>query len=283
MIYFLLFLLGLCLGSFVNAFVWRFRIRDQKTDIRNLNKKSNIKHQTSDFSITKGRSMCPHCHHTLAWYDLLPVLCWVSLRGKCRYCKKPISAQYPLVELLVAVLFVISYMCWPLQFNSSLLYIEFALWLLLIPLLIALCIYDLKWLELPTEMIYGTFAISFIAVLIAEAASKNTSVIEAGIIGSIGLGGLFWLLYQFSGGKWIGGGDVRLGFAMGLYLGWQKSLLGLSLAAYIGTVVIVVALIFGKYHRRMKLPFGPLLIAGWIICTLWGQAMINWYLHLIGA
>src|SRR5262245_41082320 len=96
---------GLCWGSFVNAFVWR--LHELETN------KRLSKSQKKKLSILHGRSMCPDCHNELAWYDLLPVVSWLSLKGKCRYCGKPISWQYPFVEALTAALFVLSYVFWP--------------------------------------------------------------------------------------------------------------------------------------------------------------------------
>ena len=97
--------LGLCAGSFVNALVWR--LHEQKRS-----KKADKK-----LSILNGRSMCVHCRHELTWYDLIPLFSWLLLRGKCRYCKKPISWQYPIVELATAAVFVLSYIFWPNPVN----------------------------------------------------------------------------------------------------------------------------------------------------------------------
>src|SRR5882762_114793 len=107
MIIVVLAILGLCFGSFVNAAVWRIYAQEQVKS-----KKLQVKKSTN-LSIVNGRSVCPHCEHELAAKDLMPVFSWLSLGGKCRYCKKPISRQYPLVELLTAVLFVFSYLYWP--------------------------------------------------------------------------------------------------------------------------------------------------------------------------
>jgi prepilin signal peptidase PulO-like enzyme (type II secretory pathway) len=131
--------LGLIFGSFVNALVWRLAKQEgldageptpKKPKAKTSAKKSVA---TTDYSITTGRSMCPQCHHTLAAKDLVPVLSWLSLRGKCRYCGQPISRQYPLVELLTGLLFMVFYLGWPfslsglhlVQFVYGLIYIVF--------------------------------------------------------------------------------------------------------------------------------------------------------------
>src|SRR5690242_5933733 len=99
----ILFWLGLCAGSFVNALVWRLHEWQEPSKSK---KKTNL-------SLLKGRSVCPDCRHTLAWHDLIPVVSWMALRGKCHYCGKAISAQYPVVELIGGSVFALSYIFWP--------------------------------------------------------------------------------------------------------------------------------------------------------------------------
>ncbi len=271
MVYIFITLFGLALGSFVNALVWRLHEQSKKKSRFN----------NADLSILKGRSMCPQCGHQLHVLDLVPVLSWLSLLGKCRYCKKAISWEYPLFEVIFTFLLVISYNFWPYDPGNNLFFFQFGIWILLLTTMMALAVYDLKWMILPTRLVRLAMALSVLLSATVIADEGDFSVVISSLIGSVALGGLFWLIYQISDGKWIGGGDVRLGFAMGLLLGWQKTLLSLSLAAYIGTLIAITALILGKYSRKMKLPFGPLLIAGWYISFIWGQQAINWYLNLV--
>src|SRR5690348_8244818 len=116
MIVLLLGALGLGLGSFVNALVWRLHEQELAEEEPKHKRAKGKARQLSakELSIVSGRSMCPDCHHELAPQDLIPVLSWLWLRGKCRYCSKPISWQYPLVELVTAALFIVSYLSWPL-------------------------------------------------------------------------------------------------------------------------------------------------------------------------
>src|SRR5476651_645529 len=136
MIIVVLVVFGLCLGSFVNALVWRLHEQDKK--------------QAKNLSILNGRSMCPNCKHELAAKDLVPVLSWLSLRGKCRYCGKPISVQYPLVEMVTSGLFVASYLWWPEVLHGAQV-AAFGLWLALLVGLMALLVYDLRWFLLPNR------------------------------------------------------------------------------------------------------------------------------------
>lgn len=267
-----LFIFGTMFGSFVNALVWRMHENTSQS-------KNN--HQ---FSILRGRSMCPKCEHQLAAFDLIPIVSWLFLGGKCRYCGKPISWQYPLVEFVTGILFVVSYAAWPylLIDMNAWAYSLFVFWFLLVTVGVSLAVYDIKWMILPNRLVYtlGIFSVFFVAVL--SFSMENSQPIRDGLIGSILFGGLFYILYQISAGKWIGGGDVRLGFMLGLLLGWQKSIVALSAAAYLGTAIIIALICVRKYHRQMKLPFGPLLLIGAYVTFLWGQGIIDWYLRLSG-
>ena len=162
----LLFILGLCAGSFVNAVVWRTRQQSLVTSRKSSAKKiktsklgtsdSGLETKNSQFSILRGRSQCPNCHHQLAPRDLIPIFSWLSLKGKCRYCKKPISVQYPLVELAGGLVFKASYLFWPLAFDTSGQWVLFASWLITSIGLLALLVYDYKWMLLPNRILYPT-------------------------------------------------------------------------------------------------------------------------------
>lgn len=275
MVYFVLVVVGLALGSFINACVWR--LHQQELDISEKKRKQN-----KNISILKGRSMCPRCKHQLAWFDLVPIFSWLSLGGKCRYCHKSISWQYPLVELLFMAFLVISYMFWPYNINSSPSGLLFIVWIVILVSMAVLFIYDLIWQELPTKLIYTLVFLTVIFKILELLAVGKTNIIYSALIGAVLIGGFFWLIYQFSKGNWIGGGDVRYGFIMGGLLGWQKGLLALMLSSYLGTLVIVFLVLFGKFHRRMKLPYGPFLITATYISLLWGQYFIDVYKRVSG-
>lgn len=288
--YILLSLSGLILGSFVNALVWRLREmsgesdgndvgKDQKS--KKVSKSSSSKGQSLDLSIWRGRSMCPQCRHQLGVFDLIPVLSWVLLGGKCRYCRKPISWQYPVVELALAGLFIISYIWWPFGFDVVYQFILFALWCVILTVLMALAVYDLRWMILPNKLLYplAGFSLIFLGV---QSLHEGFSATLSGVLGGLLIGGFFYLIYLLSKGEWIGGGDVRYGFLMGLLLGWQKMLIGLMAAAYTGTLLVIILILIRKYHKKMRVPFGPFLIFGTVLAMLRGQEIIDWYLRLSG-
>lgn len=257
---------GLCLGSFVNALVWR---------VHEQSKKNNAK---LDLSIANGRSMCPNCHNKLQIKDLIPVLSWLSLRGKCRYCRKPISAQYPLVELATALLFAGSYIWWPVDFDA-IQYILFVIWLLLLVGFMALTVYDLRWYLLPNRIMapVAWLAGLFAGISTIAADRPLTALINTVLAVLIG-GGIFYLLYQLSGGKWIGGGDVKLGWLLGMIAGTPaRALLFIFIASIAGTLVSLPLLATKRLKKSQVIPFGPFLILGLIVTQLFGSDILDWY------
>jgi leader peptidase (prepilin peptidase)/N-methyltransferase len=266
MVFALLVLFGICLGSFVNALVWRIHEQDEKHT------------KSKKLSILNGRSMCPHCKHELAVKDLVPVLSWLALRGKCRYCHKAISWQYPAVELLTVLLFVASYIWWPAGLHNYQISV-FVLWLVLLVGLVALFVYDLRWFLLPNRIIYPSSVVAAILAIIrlvnaASPAKAALNLLLAVVIG----GGIFFVLFQISNGKWIGGGDVRLGWILGLVAGTPaRSILFIFLASIIGTAISLPLIYSHKLKRSSIIPFGPLLITGLFITQLFGSSILNWY------
>lgn len=262
MMYIVLALLGLCFGSFVNALVWRLHKQSKSRSVL-----------STKYSVLKGRSMCVHCHHVLAWYDLLPVVSWVLLGGKCRYCRKPISWQYPAVELLTAGLFMFSYAYFP--YDLTLL----PLWMVILTGLIALAVYDIRWMLLPNRLVFPLQALA--AVYVTMAASSSGSYVHTiwqAVLGVIFSAGLFYLLFQVSRGTWIGGGDVKLAVVLGLVLGGAvESLLMIFVASLLGSLVGIPLVLAGKTKLQGKIPFGPLLIAATVIVYLFGSSLISWY------
>lgn len=260
----ILVLFGLCLGSFINALV--FRLHAQSKKVKGL-------------SIVSGRSICPNCKHQLAAQDLLPVFSWLLLKGKCRYCKKPISWQYPFVELSTAVLFVISYLFFPSSLLTPLSFIFFFLWLAISVLLIALLVYDLKWMLLPNRLVFPFIGLSAAHLLIALTISQSPAKLFLNTVLSLAAGaGIFYVLFQVSNGRWIGGGDVKLAIGYGLLLTDPlKSLLVLFIGSIIGSIIALPRLINRKLTLKARVPFGPMLITALIIVYLWGDRLISWY------
>ncbi len=274
MVIFILALLGLAWGSFVNAAVWRLR---QQETAKKLSKK-----QKQALSIARGRSMCVNCKHPLAWYDLLPVISWLSLAGKCRYCKKPISWQYPVVELITAGLFVLSYAYFPI-FHFPYSIFQFGLWLVFVVAFMALAVYDFRWMLLPDKIVFPLIGLAILYQALRVLATGDLLGVVSGVIGGfLAIGGLFYALFKISDGKWIGGGDVKLGFVIGILIADPiKSILIIFLASVMGTIAAVPLLRKKSLDLSSRLPFGPFLLAATVIVFLFGGQLIDWYLGLI--
>jgi prepilin signal peptidase PulO-like enzyme (type II secretory pathway) len=255
--------LGLAIGSFINALVWR--IHEKKDWIRQ-------------------RSQCPNCHHQLAARDLVPVLSWLALRGRCRYCHRPISVQYPVVELATAVVFALSYYFWPDGVAGVGEWLLFITWLATSVGLMALLIYDLRWMLLPNKILYPTAAVALVGrltYLICFEPNKPHGLLMWLL--SVGVAsGIFWLIYELSKGNWIGYGDVRLGLITGTILASPiESVLMIFLASVLGTILVIPSLIAGRQKLGAKLPYGPFLITATFIVLLFGASFIDWYNRLL--
>lgn len=278
-----LVLLGLCMGSFAGASVWRLRARQlaedkaagEPVDRGEYEQLSPLTKET----LSTDRSRCLQCGHPLAWYDLVPLISWLSLRGRCRYCKAPIGKFELLMELGVATVFVLSFLLWPEPLTTLLGALHFGLWLSAATLLAILFAYDLKWFLLPDRVVFPLAVVGF-AVSILHLVSATD---VAGALISLGggvlvLSGLYYLLWLISKGQWVGFGDIKLGFALALLLSdWRLALVALFSANLIGSLVVMPGMLTGRLNRKAHVPFGPLLIAGAVLAMLVGNQIITWY------
>ena len=244
LLYFFVFILGLCIGSFVNCATYR------------LEKKKKI----------TGRSFCPSCKHTLSWRDLFPVFSFLLLRGKCRYCHKEISVQYPLVELATGILFMLLFV--PQNITASIFY-----WIVSC-FLIIIFIYDLKHYIIPDKVLFPAIIITLIYRLFENFTSLPNFLIAA-IIAS----GFFLAIFLISQGRWMGFGDVKLAVLLGLLLGYPNIFVALFLAFFFGAIIGVILMVFEKKSLKSEIPFGPFLIVGTFVAMLYGNQIIQWYLN----
>lgn len=252
-------LFGLAWGSFINALIWRL-------------------HENKDF--VSSRSECTSCHHQLKAADLIPVLSWIWLGGKCRYCSKPISVQYPVVEILTSIAFLASYTYWPEEIGTTLEALFFVSWLLQLVILIALFVYDLKWFLLPNKLTYSLVGIVIIEQIVHSSTGQYS--LANSLFGLLVGAGLFYAIYLISKGKGIGGGDVKLGIYLGVALGWQKALVALMVAFYSATLYALPLIMAGKVNRKSKIPFGPFIILGIISSKLFGDDLFNFLASVTG-
>lgn len=274
---------GLQLGSFAGASVWRLRARQLSEDKADGEEYDKAEYQVlkklMKTSVRSDRSRCLHCSHQLAWYDLIPIVSWLSLRGKCRYCHKSIGRFELLIESGVMALFVISFIFWPMELNTTYALLQFGIWLTASVGLVMLFVYDAKWFLLPNVVVFPLIALAMISAGMTIVSSNDMlgalmSVIGSGLI----LSGLYYILYVVSRGEWIGFGDIKLGLVLALLLAdWKLALLALFMANLIGCIVILPAMIAKKIQRTTHVPFGPMLISAFFIVSLFGVDILSWY------
>ena len=271
----ILVILGLAMGSFANALVWRLFIQHVA---------DTPKVRARDYSILRGRSMCPVCKHKLSALDLVPVLSYLALKGRCRYCQVRISPQYPIAELVMALVFVLSYIFWPVSFTLPGQWLLFGSWLTASVGLLALAIYDARWMILPNHIVYPTLGLAVIgrAGYIIFYSSQPSRDVLAWLAAPAIASGIFWLLFRLSGGRLIGYGDVRLGLITGTLVATPaKALAMIFFASLAGLVIALPHIITGTKNIGSKLPFGPFLIAATAFVMLFGQPVIDWYKRLV--
>jgi prepilin signal peptidase PulO-like enzyme (type II secretory pathway) len=272
-----LLIAGLCLGSFVNALVWRVHEQSRSS-------KAKSRKASHELSILTGRSLCPNCRHQLSTADLIPVLSWLYLRGRCRYCHKPIEDS-PLIELGLAAVFLASYIFWPVDFNVAGQWVLFITWLASAVGLMALFVYDARWSILPNRIIYPTAVVATIGrlVYLVGFEDRKLHALLAWALSVAIASGIFYLLFIGSKGKWIGFGDVRLGLITGTLLADPvKSFLMIFLASALGTLVALPGIIGQKKSLQTRIPYGPFLIAACFITILFGGNLIDWYQTIFG-
>lgn len=243
----LVIILGLVVGSFLNVVIYRLRV---------------------GVSFLGGRSYCPFCKHDLGLWDLVPVFSFIFLKGECRYCQKPISWQYPLVEIGTVAAFLLLY--W--QFGQG---YEFFIYVIYTCFLIVIFTYDLRYylildkISLPAVIV--AFLLSFFVLKISLG-----HLLLGGLIG----GGFFLLQFLISKGKWIGGGDIRLGVLMGMMLGYQYLLVALFIAYIFGSIIGLGLVLFGKKKWQSRVPFGTFLTAATFVSFIIGDLIVTFYKDL---
>lgn len=269
--------LGLVLGSFVGAQIWRLRAR-QLVEDKVAGEPYDAHEYKRLIALTKhhgvdDRSRCLSCGHVLAWHDLLPLASWLSIGGRCRYCRKPIGKMEPMLELGMAAVFVLSYFYWPYALGSTLDWVRFGIWLIACVLMAILFVYDAKWSLLPFAVNIGLVAVGVAFLLVSAAIAPFGIEQWVSLAGAVGiLAGLYFL---FSLPGWVGLGDSILGLGLAaLLMTWEGAFLALFVANLLGCLTLVPIAIRGKLKKGMHIPFGPFLILGTVTALLWGQAII---------
>lgn len=248
----LIFIYGLIIGSFLNVCIYRIPREE---------------------SIAFPPSHCPKCSYKLKWYDNIPVLSYFFLRGRCRSCDVPISLQYPFIELLNAILYLVLYK----HFSFT---IDFIFYALIGSVLIVIAIIDLVDMLIPDVLI--------ISILVLEVLHKLALYFLGGvevrlldsILGLLLAGGLFLLIVIVSRGG-MGDGDITLIGSLGFILGLKGIVLTIFLSFLIGSIISIFLLASKIKSRKDPIPFGPFIIIAYFISLLYEVAILGWYFSLL--
>lgn len=246
------FILGLFVGSFLNVIVDRLPRGD---------------------SIFKGRSHCEQCKKTLEWYDLIPLLSFISTKGQCRYCKTKLSWYYPTLELVTGIAFAIVAVLLQnslFQVASNMYFGNLFFWLLITSCFIVLFFTDLKYGILPDAITYPAILVTFLYLLL------TTSYLLLNTLSAFGASLFFFLLFLGTKGKGMGFGDVKLAFLLGLLLGFPQIIIALYIA-FISGAIVGVSFVFLK-KKKIKgttIPFGPFLIFGAFATIMWSTQLTS--------
>ena len=231
-------------------------------------------------SVVRKRSACMKCEEPLGPMDLIPIVSFILLRGRCRNCKSVISWQYPLVETVMGILFVLFYLksvfgWFGADQISSItgMYTVVRDWIF-ISFLVVLFVYDLRYMILPDQ-----FTLPGIMVAILLNLWLGMSV-SSFLLGALCIGAFFYLQFVISQGEWIGGGDIRMGILMGSMLGLSQGLVALFIAYCIGALVSIILLLSKRVSRKTQIPLGTFLTVGVVSVLFFGEAILQWYLSL---
>ena len=268
--------LGLLVGSFLNVVILRLPRRLEwswKRDATEILELPEI-YDPPPPGIVIEPSHCPNCKHKLSWYENIPVFSWLALRGKCRHCHAPISAQYPAVELLTGLLALAS--VWQFGFGWQ----GFGA-ILLSCYLVALSGIDLRTQLLPDQLTLPLMWLGLVASLDNLFIPAKPALLGA-IVGYVSLWSVWWLFKQLTGKEGMGHGDFKLLAALGAWVGLKGILPIILLSSVVGAVIGSAWLAYKGRDRATPIPFGPYLaIAGWIV-FFWGEQMLGAYMRFAG-
>jgi len=270
MIELLIFIFGAAVGSFLNVVICRLETEE---------------------GMVKGRSHCPKCGQTLRWHDLIPIVSFFMLRGRCRACKEKISWQYPIVEVAAGLLFLLIIFNPPTPLlkggAGGLDFIALCFLLYVTCSLIVIFVYDLRHYIIPDVVLFPAVGAAVAYRIFEIFFNPPTPLLKGGagglaqlapfLFSALGAAAFFLFLVLVTRGRGMGRGDVKLALLLGLILGWPDILLALFLAFCLGALVGLGLIAAGRKTMKSQIPFGPFLIAGTLLAVFFGPAIIDYY------
>lgn len=276
------FIFSLMIGSFLNVVIfrlpkmleqgWKKECREFLADELAKPIKDNDANEAT-ITLSKPSSTCPSCQHKIRFYENIPVLSWLLLRGKCSQCHSKISLRYPLVELSTALLSVVIATHYGVTLTTLFL-------LVLTWGLVCLTLIDFDHMLLPDQITLPLLWLGLLVNINGAIVPLSDSVIGA-VAGYMSLFSIFWLFKLITGKEGMGHGDFKLVAVFGAWIGWQLLPLLILMASAVGAIIGISMMLFKNHQREQVIPFGPYLaIAGWIT-LLWGNGIWSWYLSYL--
>jgi leader peptidase (prepilin peptidase)/N-methyltransferase len=244
------FFVGSCVGSFLNVVIYRL---------------------PAGLSLVSPGSRCPHCETPVRFYDNIPILSWLILRGRCRSCKAAIALRYPSVELITGLLAWFTWLKFGLSWACLVNFIFIAT-------LVAVTFIDLDHRIIPDVISLPGIPLFFLAGLLLPTPSLRDALIGV-LVGGGSLLAVAWGYYLLRKQEGMGGGDIKLLAMMGGFIGWQGVLFTIFAASATGTLVGVGAMFKAGKGMRLAIPFGPFLALGAVLYIFFGEIVIHWYLY----
>lgn len=247
--------LGLLIGSFLNVVVWRVPRGE---------------------SVVSPPSACPRCGARIAWYDNLPVVSWLVLRGRCRRCHEPISVRYPLVEAGTGILFGLVAWHFGISWTTP-------AYLYLAAISVALALIDIDTRRLPNAIVLPSYVVVPVLLAVASWGADDWPAMLRAVIGGVALYAFYFVMVLVKPGA-MGFGDVKLAGILGAYLawlGWGSFVVGAFAAFLVGGVFSIGLMVAGRAGRKSKIPFGPWMLIGCAIGVAFGESLWSAYLGIL--
>lgn len=263
--------LGLLVGSFLNVVIHRLPImleREWREQCAWL--AGDETPSAGGYNLVRPRSACPHCNHAIAWYENIPIVSWLWLRGRCSACSARISWRYPLVEAVTGLLFGYVAWRWGVTLHTP------ALWLL-VASLVALAFIDFDTRLLPDNLTLPLAWAGLLFNLYGGLVPLSDAVIGA-VAGYLALWSVYHLFKLLTGKEGMGFGDFKLLAALGAWLGWKMLLPILLAASFSGAIIGISLIVFFGHDRSKPIPFGPWLVLGGLVALIWGDPLLRLWL-----
>ena len=267
----LVFLFSLLIGSFLNVVIHRLpKMMEADWHVQCAELRGEPPPEPPRYNLSLPRSACPQCGHQITALENIPLISWLWLRGRCSACRTPISARYPLVELLTALLSAAAAWKWGVSIQT--LGALFLIWTL-----IALAFIDLDTTLLPDSL---TLPLLWLGLLfnLGGHFSNLTDAVLGAIAGYGVLWSVYWLFKLVTGKEGMGFGDFKLLAAIGAWLGWQMLPVTLLLSSVVGATIGIAMIVLVKHDRRVPIPFGPYLAGGGLVALFFGADLTQAYL-----